>query len=125
METIKPKVRKPVFFVSYDNKDITAHISPFVISVSYTDNLEGKADEISIDIEDTFHKWKQGWYPVKGDKLSLKMGYEDERLVNCGTFEIDEIEFNGATRSAARGPLVFEGRRNVSERVTACAPLRR
>ncbi|MDD3466031.1 MAG: contractile injection system protein, VgrG/Pvc8 family [Campylobacterales bacterium] len=96
METIKPKVRKPVFFVSYDNKDITAHISPFVISVSYTDNLEGKADEISIDIEDTFHNWKQGWYPVKGDKLSLKMGYEDERLVNCGTFEIDEIEFNGA-----------------------------
>lgn len=88
------KVRKPVFFIEYEQKDITAYISPFVLSVTYTDHEHGKSDEIDIQIEDA-HLWKSSWYPAKGDILTLKIGYEGEPLLPCGSFEIDELEFNG------------------------------
>lgn len=89
------KVRKPVFLIEYEQKDITAYISPFVLSVTYTDHEHGKSDEIDIQIEDSAHLWKSSWYPQKGDILTLKIGYEDEPLLPCGSFEIDELEFNG------------------------------
>jgi len=31
--------------------------------------------------------------PSKGDTLRLYIGYEGEQLLNCGIFEIDEIEY--------------------------------
>lgn len=88
------KVRKPVFFLEYEQKDITAHITPFVLAVTYTDHEHGKSDEIDIQIEDSEHLWKSSWYPTKGDVLTLKIGYENERLLPCGAFEIDEIEMS-------------------------------
>lgn len=86
------KVRKPVFFLEYEQKDITAHITPFVLSVAYTDYEHGKSDEIEIQLEDRRHLWKSSWYPIKGDTITLKIGYEGEPLLPCGAFEIDEIE---------------------------------
>ncbi len=88
------KVRTPVFFIEYETKDITAHISPFALSVTYTDHEHGKSDEIDIQIEDRDHLWKSSWYPAKGDVLKLKIGYESEGLLPCGSFEIDEIEMS-------------------------------
>jgi len=88
------KVRRPVFFLEYEQKDITAYITPFVISVSYADNEHGKSDEIDIQIEDRQHLWKSSWYPTKGDVLTLRIGYENERLLPCGAFELDEIEIS-------------------------------
>ncbi len=88
------KVRKPVFFLEYEQKDITAHITPFVLAVIYIDHEHGKSDEIDIQIEDRDHLWKSTWYPTKGDVLTLKIGYENERLLPCGAFEIDEIEMS-------------------------------
>lgn len=89
------KVRTPVFHIVYGTKDITAYISPYVESVTYTDHEHGKSDEIDIRIEDSDHRWKSAWYPSKGDVLTLKIGYRDEALLPCGSFEIDEIEFSG------------------------------
>lgn len=88
-------VKKPVFYIEYEKKDITAYISPYVLSVSYTDNEHGQSDEIDIQIEDKDHKWKSSWYPTKGDLLTLKIGFEGDKLINCGGFEIDEIEISG------------------------------
>jgi phage protein D len=87
-------VRKPVFFLEYEQKDITAYISPFVLSVTYTDHEHGKSDEVDIQIEDREHLWKSSWYPAKGDALTLKIGYEGEGLLPCGGFEIDELELS-------------------------------
>ncbi len=84
---------KPISKVEYENTDITAHISPYVLSVSYTDFEHGQCDEIEVQIEDTNHIWKADWYPSKGDALKLNIGYEGEKLLNCGSFEIDELEF--------------------------------
>ncbi|MDM7320223.1 MAG: contractile injection system protein, VgrG/Pvc8 family [Fervidobacterium sp.] len=87
------KVRTPIFFIEYEKKDITAYITPFVLSVSYTDYEHGESDEIEIQLEDREHLWKSSWYPNKGDVITLRIGYEGEGLLPCGAFEIDEIEF--------------------------------
>lgn len=91
METVK----KSIFKLQYENKDITADVSPMMTSVIYTDYEQGQSDEIEITMEDRNHRWKQGWYPVKGDSLSLDIGYEGEKLLPCGGFEIDDITFEG------------------------------
>lgn len=88
------KVRRPIFFIEYEKKDITAYISPFTLSVTYTDYVHGKSDEIELKLEDREHLWKSSWYPQKGDLISLKIGYEGEPLLPCGSFEIDEIELS-------------------------------
>lgn len=88
------KIDTPIFYIEYEQKDITTYITPFVISVSYTDNFN-KSDEIQIELEDSRHLWKSSWYPQKGDKIKLYIGYENQKLLPCGSFEIDDIEVKG------------------------------
>lgn len=92
METI----RQPKFKIVYDGKDITADITPNIISLSYTDNDQGESDEIEITVEDVLAYWRNSWYPTKGSTLHLSIGYDDDSLlVDCGIFEIDEVTLQG------------------------------
>ena len=94
METLTVPV--PTFVLTYNKRDITADLTPFKLSVSYTDNLDGdESDSIELSLEDTDGRWWDAWYPVMGDQINLKIGYEGQPLVNCGDFEIDEIEIDG------------------------------
>ncbi|HAT1684421.1 TPA: phage protein D [Klebsiella oxytoca] len=88
-------VPQPVWSLVYNQKDITRDVSAYVTSVSYTDKLSGESDEIQVDLEDSEGRWRDAWYPGKGDTLTLKMGYAGEPLLECGTFSIDEIELSG------------------------------
>lgn len=89
-------VPQPQFKLTYDQKDVTTQLAPYILQITYTDVLEGESDELEVNIEDRDHRWKNGWFPGKGDKLKLEVGYAGESLSNMGSFEIDEIEFNGA-----------------------------
>lgn len=90
------KIRQAKFKIVYDGRDITQDISANVLSVSYTDNDSKEADEIDISVEDVEALWRNSWYPQKGSTISLSMGYEEDGiLVDCGTFEIDEISIQG------------------------------
>lgn len=89
-------VPQPQFKLTYDQKDITTELAPYILQITYTDVLEGESDELEVNIEDRDSRWKNGWFPGKGDKLTLQIGYAGEPLSNIGGFEIDEIEFNGA-----------------------------
>ncbi|MDD3012623.1 MAG: hypothetical protein PHC34_02845 [Candidatus Gastranaerophilales bacterium] len=85
-------ITSPICQIIYEKIDITASIAPYVIAVSYTDFEHGQSDEIEIQLEDRSNLWKADWYPSKGDSLNLNIGYKGEKLLNCGSFEIDEIE---------------------------------
>lgn len=90
------KIRVPKFKIVYDNRDITEDISPNVLSLSYTDNDSKEADEIDITVEDVDALWRNSWYPQKGSKISLSIGYEiDAVLLDFGTFEVDEVSLSG------------------------------
>jgi phage protein D len=45
---------------------------------------------MEIELEDVDGLWRNGWYPEKGARLDVVFG-----PLNCGTFEIDEIELKG------------------------------
>lgn len=84
---------KPIFKIEYNQKDITKDVSNQVLNIEYTDFEHGQSDEITITFEDTQKLWQSSWIPSKGDSLRVFIGYEGEKLLNCGIFEIDEIEF--------------------------------
>lgn len=82
------------FKITYNGKDISADLTRYLTGVNYTDRVIGKSDEITIDLEDSDGLWRNTWYPQKKDKIKLQMGYDD-LLVDCGEFEVDEIELSG------------------------------
>lgn len=83
----------PTFKLLYENKDITKDAAPYVTSIEYTDVEHGESDEIQICFEDSEKLWQGPWIPTKGDSIRAHLGYADEKLLNCGSFEIDELEF--------------------------------
>jgi len=90
------KVAAPTFVLTYNTRDITADLTPFKVSVTYTDNLDGdESDSLELSLEDTDGRWWQAWYPSKGDRINLRIGYDGQPLADCGDFEVDEIEIEG------------------------------
>ena len=83
----------PTFKLEYNQKNITKDVSDYVVSIDYADYEHGQSDEISITFEDSEGLWNGAWLPSKGDALRLFIGYVGEKLLNCGIFEIDEIEY--------------------------------
>ena len=84
----------PIFELFYEKKNITEDVSPYVTSIEYTDVEHSESDELQISFEDSEKLWQDAWIPVKGDCLRAYIGYEAEKLLNCGIFEIDELEYN-------------------------------
>ena len=85
---------KPYFKIEYNNKDITRDVSNYVTNIEYTDFESGESDEINITFEDSAQLWQGAWIPTKADALRVYIGYVGEKLLNCGIFEIDEIEYS-------------------------------
>jgi phage protein D len=87
-------VRTPKFEIDYNGKAVTAELTPFIVSVNYTDKEVGESDDISITLEDSDDTWLNEWWPTKGDTVKLRFGYDD-LLVDAGEFKVDEIEISG------------------------------
>lgn len=81
--------------LTYASINITADISSMVLSVTYTDYLEGAAGEVEIILEDSQRRWQGPWYPAQGDQINLSLGYEGEQLLPCGDFQVDQLELSG------------------------------
>lgn len=88
-------VKKPEYVIEYENKDITRLINPYVLSIAYEDKKHGESDELEIELSDSNNLWKSDWLPQKGDSINLKIGYAGQNLINCGNFNVDEVEFSG------------------------------
>ena len=84
----------PIFKLEYNQKNITQDVSDYVLNIEYSDFEHGQSDEITITFENSEGLWNGAWIPSKGDALRLFIGYAEEKLLNCGIFEIDEIELN-------------------------------
>ncbi|WP_116743851.1 phage late control D family protein [Actinobacillus suis] len=86
-------VQTPDFSLFYEKTNITADIEPHLIEFTYTDYLEGQSDELTVQFEDISGKWIRQWFPTQGDKLKAAIGYKNSQLVEIGSFEIDEVEY--------------------------------
>jgi phage protein D len=96
------EARRILTIIKYNNKDISADISKYLKSISYTDNLSGEADDLQITLEDKAGLWQSTWIPEKGALLDvmLQQKYwqtlsELPQSLRLGLFEIDEITSSG------------------------------
>ncbi len=96
------EARRILTIIKYNNKDISADISKYLKSISYTDNLSGEADDLQITLEDKAGLWQSTWMPEKGALLDamLQQKYWQTLSVlpqslRLGLFEIDEITSSG------------------------------
>lgn len=89
METVK----KTQVEIAIAGKNVTADLSPFLSQISYADKLEDESDSIDLTFDDVKKLWRKDWYPQQGDTLTVRLGYAGD-LLDCGVFEIDEIEFS-------------------------------
>lgn len=94
MEALTP-VPTPRFLLTFSQKDVTTFITPYLLNVTYTDKIKGESDELEITLSDAEGRWRDKWYPEKGDLVSLQLGYANERRLDAGQFQIDEVEFGG------------------------------
>lgn len=94
METLN-QVAHPAYLVWMNGRNVTADLTPYVLSVTYTDYVEGQADTVDLRLEDADGRFRGAWYPTKGDMLDLRFGFAGTALQNAGSFEIDEIELDG------------------------------
>jgi phage protein D len=86
-------IEKNIVEVIIAGKNVTGDVSRFLSQASYTDKIEDESDDVTLTFEDTEAIWQQEWYPTQGDTLTVKLG-NSENMVDCGLFEIDEIELS-------------------------------
>lgn len=93
--------RQSYVVVKYNDKDITKTITDYIEGFQYVDNASGKADTVTLKLNDRSGKWSGSWIPVQGDHVQTTIrltnwGSEgDNRKYNCGFFLIDDLEFSG------------------------------
>ena len=92
---VSHSVRAPQWVLNYEGVDITADVSQMVLAISYVDRLGEASGEVEVELEDHAKLWQGPWYPGLGNILSLQIGYLGEALLDCGTFQVDEIELDG------------------------------
>jgi phage protein D len=88
-------VRSPQWILTYSGVNITSDVSEMVLAIRYIDRLDGASGELELELEDSTKLWQGAWYPGIGDIVSLQIGYSGESLLDCGEFQIDELELDG------------------------------
>lgn len=86
---------KPLAQIHVNHREVTGDFSPFLLSLTFTDHMDGEADGLEMTLEDTDGRWIRGWYPIKGSTVEAWIGYEGQPLLACGEFQVDEIEVSG------------------------------
>lgn len=81
---------RPTARLTYNGVPLWEAISSDVISLTFTDNIEGEADEIQIDIQNASGKWFSAWTPEHGDEIKGEYGYVGGIMVPIGTFYVDK-----------------------------------
>lgn len=94
------RARRVVPEILYDGIEIG--LSKRCTSISYTDNDEGKVDEITLAFEDRAAEWMMfGWIPEKGHDIDVTLWFTDwtkpgdNQKYHCGNFTVDDLTYTG------------------------------
>ena len=81
-----------------NSKDATQDLSPYLKSISFTDELESKYDTLELELVDSDRLFIGDWFPPLGSTLKVtltKKNFSGDGLSETfspGEFEIDEVE---------------------------------
>lgn len=94
------RARRVVPEILYDGQNIG--LSEKVASISYTDNDQGKVDEVTLVFEDASAMWMmKDWIPERGHDLDVSMWFMDwtkpgdNQKYHCGNFTVDDLTYSG------------------------------
>ena len=106
------KARRARAKVMYRGQDISRHITNFI----YTDNYD-QTDDLRVALSDRDKRWISDFFPETGDTLQAEIevfdwnSNGDNRTINLGSFEIDDVDWDGAVSiSATAVPITGSGR---------------
>ena len=86
-------MKKAIFKIKYNDKDITSHFDNQLIALQIIDNSGFEANTFSIELDDTDDKLE---LPKRGIELDIAFGWNDDRgLVFNNKFIVDESEHHG------------------------------
>ncbi|MGH7247596.1 MAG: phage late control D family protein, partial [Pseudomonadota bacterium] len=88
-------VRSPQWILNYAGVDISGDISAMVRGITYVDRLDGASGELCVEVEDHAQRWQGPWSPALGDGVEALIGYQGGQLLECGAFQIDDLELLG------------------------------
>ncbi len=89
-------VRAPAWTVAYRGVAISDRIESMVLSIKYVSHAGGASPELEIELEDRDKRWQNRWFPNRGDIVDVAIGYAGEGLVQCPSFQVDEVELKGS-----------------------------
>jgi phage protein D len=95
------EVRRARPEITISGKDYFSKLAPYFLSMSYTDNCDGKkADDLEITLADRDKRFISDWMPSKGTFIDAAIIAErwfspnaGGLKLDCGRFWIDSIEF--------------------------------
>jgi uncharacterized protein len=112
--------------VSWQSKAIARDLAPHLLGLTYTDNLSGAADDLSLELEDKDQLWAGDWRPEFGDtvvaRLEVTEAWFGDKVTSLklGTFAHDKISFRGppntVTLQCVSAPLATGLRRRKRTR---------
>ena len=92
--------RETLLVITYNDKDISTDIQPYIQSFSYHDNSKLEIDDIDLSLENIDKRWfGEEWFPEDGDSITasiVKRRWDDELIeetLPCGKFYVDQIDF--------------------------------
>lgn len=86
-------MKKAIFKIQYNDKDITSHFDNRLISLQIIDNSGFDADTFSIELDDSDGELA---LPKRGVELNVSFGWNDDHgLVFNNKFVVDECEHHG------------------------------
>lgn len=83
---------RPSYIIKLGTRDLTPLFEPRLISLTLCESRGGEADQLDLVLDDSDGALE---IPSRGAELSLWLGFEG-RLVEKGTFHVDETEHTGA-----------------------------
>jgi len=106
------KARRAKARVIYRGRDISRHVTNF----AYADNYD-QTDDLRVSLSDRDKRWISDFFPETGDTLQASiMVFDwnrsgDNRTLDLGSFEIDDMDWDGAVSiSATAVPITGSGR---------------
>jgi len=99
-------VRQPAWVLTYSGQNITADITTMVTEIMFSDtsgahhhhrgrHSMAETDQVEVTLEDRDRRWQGPWSPMRGAVVSLQIGYVGEEFLDCGYFQVDELELKG------------------------------
>ncbi|MGC1675969.1 MAG: hypothetical protein WA740_00440 [Candidatus Binataceae bacterium] len=88
-------VLAPQWILNYAGVNISGEISAMVRAISYVDRLGAKSGDLCVEVEDHARRWQGPWYPALGDGIEAFLGYNGGRLLECGSFQVDDLQLCG------------------------------